>query len=70
MVVLGTPAAFQGLEVTSGMEAVIENALARYPERIVRLLDDPSGRTPIGASARWFAKRYDYRIAYRAYSGC
>jgi hypothetical protein len=66
-VVLGTAAAFRGLAVTSGMEAVIEDDLARYPERIVKLLADDAGRTRIGASARWFAAQYDYRIAYRAY---
>ena len=66
-VVLGTVAAFRGLEVTSGIEAVIEDDLDRYPERIVGLLADDAERTRIGASARCFATRYDYRIAYRAY---
>ena len=66
-VVLGTAAAFRGLEVTSGMEAVIEDDLDRYPERIVGLLADDAERTRIGASARCFATQYDYRIAYRAY---
>jgi hypothetical protein len=66
-VVLGTVAAFRGLEVTSGMEAVIEDDLDRYPERIVGLLADDAERTRIGASARCFATQYDYRIAYRAY---
>ncbi len=66
-VVLGTAAAFRGLEVTSGIEAVVEDDLDRYPECIVRLLAEDIRRMRIGASARRFAAQYDYRIAYRAY---
>jgi glycosyltransferase involved in cell wall biosynthesis len=65
--VLGTQAAFRGLEVTSGIEAIVEDDLDRYLEYIVRLLADDVGRARIGASARRFAAGYDYRVAYRAY---
>jgi glycosyltransferase involved in cell wall biosynthesis len=66
-VVLGTAAAFRGLEVTSGIEAVVEDDLDRYPERMVELLGDDDGRAWIGASARRFAARYDCRSAYQPY---
>jgi glycosyltransferase involved in cell wall biosynthesis len=65
--VLGTPAAFRGLAVTSGIEAVVEPDPERYPEHIMMLLADDAARARIGASARRFAAQYDYRIAYRAY---
>ncbi len=66
-VVLGTAAAFRGLDLTSGIEAVVEDDLERYSERVVELLADHVGRVRIGASARRSATHYDYRIAYRAY---
>ena len=66
-VVLGTPAAFRGLDVTSGIEAVVELDPDRYPDHITTLLTDDAGRARIGASARRLATQYDYRIAYRAY---
>ncbi|HEY2132440.1 MAG TPA: glycosyltransferase, partial [Acetobacteraceae bacterium] len=66
-VVIGTAAAFRGFDVTSGNEAVVEDDLTRYPEWIVRLLADASERARIGALARRFAIRYDYRFAYQAY---
>ncbi len=66
-VVLGTAAAFRGLDVTSGSDAVIEDDLGRYPEQIVALLADDAGRSRIAASARRFAAQYDYRVAYQAY---
>jgi glycosyltransferase involved in cell wall biosynthesis len=53
-VVLGTATAFRGLEVRSGMEAVIEDVLDRYPERIVGLLADDAERTrDIGTVVRY-----------------
>jgi glycosyltransferase involved in cell wall biosynthesis len=66
-VVLGTPAAFRGLGVTSGIDAVVEADPDRYPACIATLLADDAGRARIGASARRFAARFDPRIAYRAY---
>ncbi len=66
-VVLGTAAAFRGLDLTSGIEVVVEDDLERYPERVVELLGDDDGRACIGASARRFAARYDHRVAYRPY---
>jgi hypothetical protein len=67
--VIGTSAAFRGLDVSAGIEAVVEDDLDRYPARIVGLLADDAGRVRVGGAARRFAAGYDYCVVYRPYLG-
>jgi hypothetical protein len=60
---LDTAVAFQGREVTSGIDVVVEDDL----ERMVELFGDDAGRRRVTAVPRWFAARSDNHVAYHAY---
>lgn len=66
-VVLGTSAAFRGLDVVSDGHAVIEDSIDAYPERIRAVLADHDRARAMGQAAREFARSYDSRVAYLPY---
>ncbi len=65
--VLGTTAAFRGLQVTPGVDVMVEDDIDRYPDRIAALLADDDERRRIGVRARRFAAQYDERNVFRVY---
>lgn len=66
-VVLGTAAAFRGLDVADGRDARIEDRIDAYPDAILSILADHSGTLEMGRTARAFARGYDSRVAFRSY---
>jgi len=64
---LGTAIAFRGYPIQSGVNALVENQLDRYPDQISDLLQQPERLQAIGQQAREFAKNYDYRTLYCTY---
>ncbi len=66
-VVLGTAAAFRGLDVADGRDARIEDRMDAYPDAILSILADPAGSQAMGHTARAFARGYDSRIAFLSY---
>ena len=65
--VIGTSVAFRGLAVKDGLDAIVEDDLARYTQRLPELLRDPDLLAAIGRRAREFALTCDYRAMYRPY---
>ncbi len=66
-VLIGTDAAFRGLDVADGREVVIANDPAAYPDLIRALLADPARCQALAEGARRFARAYDSRVAYLPY---
>ena len=66
-IVLGTAAAFRGLDIRAGREVLIEDTIAAYPERILAALHDADAGQKIAGAARDFARAYDSRVAFLNY---
>ncbi len=66
-VVLGTSAAFRGLDVVSGQHVVIEDSIDAYPARINAILTDSAKAQAMARAGRTFARAYDSRVAYQPY---
>lgn len=66
--VLGTSVGFRGYLVESGINCVICNDFAGYPEIITRLMNDLPRRREIGSNARRFAEAYGYRRVFQRYA--
>lgn len=66
-VVLGTSAAFRGLDVVPDQQVVIEDSIDAYPARIQAILADTNQARSMARAAQAFARAYDSRIAYRPY---
>ena len=65
--ILGTRLAFRGLAVTSGVQGVVEDDLASWPDLIVALLAKPERRVALGQAARVLAQQHDHRLVLPAY---
>lgn len=66
-VVLGSAAAFRGLDVADGREVRIEDRVEAYPDAILSVLADPIAGRTMGLAARDFARGYDSRVAFMPY---
>lgn len=66
--VLGTPVAFRGLDVESGVDCLVEPDMMLWPGRITRLLANPLRASQIGAAGRQVAQALDYRVVFEAYT--
>ncbi len=65
--VLGTTVSFRGLDVTADVNAVVEDDMTRYPDRIVAIAGDPALSATLGAGAQAFAHAYLPDVAYQPY---
>lgn len=66
--IVGTRVAFRGYPVITGVNCIISDDMAAYPEIILDLLKNPVKRQELGENARAFAELYNYRIVYQEYA--
>jgi len=65
--VLGTNVSFRGLDITPDANAVVEDDMTRYADRIVAIANDPQHAAALGAGAQAFARAYLPDVAYQPY---
>jgi glycosyltransferase involved in cell wall biosynthesis len=59
--VISTTLGAEGLPVEPGVHLVLADSAAGWVKAILDLLDNPERRGRLGAAARQFADRYDWR---------
>ncbi len=58
---LSTSVGMRGLDVTDGVHCLIEDDVAKYPDRIAAILADGAGAQGLRAAAREFGEKFDFR---------
>jgi glycosyltransferase involved in cell wall biosynthesis len=66
--ILGTGMGFRGIPVSSGLNGIVADDLASWPELVRKLVADVELRRTLAVEARELAQVFDYRVVYERYA--
>ena len=66
--ILGTGMGFRGIPVSSGLNGIVSDDLASWPELVRKLVADVELRRTLAVEARELARVFDYRVVYERYA--